>query len=560
MSLRTRLALFAALVVLAAVILDALLQQAVAGRALDRGRRELAHGVADTLAKTIAFVAARDRERPTDREDSPDVDATEPRNLDLDRLDLDLLIDDLLAGRRETAGSPVAVGDLREVRVLDARLGTVVGRSCDATGTRTDTPAALDEIDAALARDCLAAGHAVGRADGGVYRAAAPVRLQTGGAVVVAVAPAAAGLAAWWPLAAAGAAAVAAGLAAVAAAAWLARSPGAALGEATTVAGAVAAGDLGGAVVARGGLEERRLGAAVAAMTAAVAAAGERVRRAASRLAAAEGEVAAAFDRQGRAGDGVRGAARGVTASARGIARTADELLAATGEVAGVARDASRTAAAGRSGLAGMSESMHALDEAMNAFNRKLATISQRAAGVTAVVTTIAKVADQTNLLSVNATIEAEKAGEAGRGFRIVAQEIRRLADQTALATKDIERLVRDMQAAVAGGTTEMDRFRGEVSHRIGEVAGVGEKLGGVLAPVEAVARSLEQVHGGMETLSRHAREVSDGLGGLDGEAAGSAAAAAEISAALDEVRGSIAELAAAAAWFRTEPGISGGS
>jgi len=78
-------------------------------------------------------------------------------------------------------------------------------------------------------------------------------------------------------------------------------------------------------------------------------------------------------------------------------------------------------------------------------------------------ITTIAKVAEQTNLLSVNATIEAEKAGESGRGFRIVAQEIRRLADQTAQATKDIERMVRDMQAAVAGGTMEMDRFRNEV-------------------------------------------------------------------------------------------------
>jgi FAD/FMN-containing dehydrogenase len=135
------------------------------------------------------------------------------------------------------------------------------------------------------------------------------------------------------------------------------------------------------------------------------------------------------------------------------------------------------------------------LDDAMNAFTRKLATISQRASGITAVVTTIAKVAEQTNLLSVNATIEAEKAGESGRGFRIVAQEIRRLADQTALATKDIERMVRDMQAAVAGGTMEMDRFRNEVNGRIGEVAEVSEKLGRVIEPVQSVTHALEQVH-----------------------------------------------------------------
>ncbi|NCX98185.1 MAG: methyl-accepting chemotaxis protein, partial [Planctomycetia bacterium] len=229
---------------------------------------------------------------------------------------------------------------------------------------------------------------------------------------------------------------------------------------------------------------------------------------------------------------------------------TGEQLLTATGGVMKVARDAAGVADEGRDGLERMTASMQQLDEAMNAFTRKLATISQRASGITSVVTTIAKVAEQTNLLSVNATIEAEKAGEAGRGFRIVAQEIRRLADQTAQATKDIERMVRDMQAAVAGGTMEMDRFRNEVSGRIGEVAEVSEKLGRVIEPVQSVTRALEQVHEGMEAQSQGARQIREAMESLRGDAAESAASLDVFTASLAGLHDAIRELEADATRF----------
>jgi methyl-accepting chemotaxis protein WspA len=203
-----------------------------------------------------------------------------------------------------------------------------------------------------------------------------------------------------------------------------------------------------------------------------------------------------------------------------------------------------------------MAASMQQLDEAMNAFTRKLATISQRASGITAVVTTIAKVADQTNLLSVNATIEAEKAGESGRGFRIVAQEIRRLADQTALATKDIERMVRDMQAAVASGTMEMDRFRNEVSARIGEVSQVSEQLGQIIEPVKSVTQSLETVHDGMRTQAVGVRQIRDAMEKLRAGAGESASSTVIFASTLADLRRSIAELNAESARFLTADGL----
>jgi methyl-accepting chemotaxis protein WspA len=322
------------------------------------------------------------------------------------------------------------------------------------------------------------------------------------------------------------------------------------LAEAAAVAEAIAAGDLSREVILGGQNEPGRLLAAFVAMQHAVGSLVGRIKSAGERLVTVEAEAASALVTQERAVGGFSGSAHEISAAVAEISATSEQLLEATGGLMEVARDAASVADEGRGGLESMTASMHQLDEAMNAFTRKLATISQRASGITSVVTTIAKVAEQTNLLSVNATIEAEKAGESGRGFRIVAQEIRRLADQTALATKDIERMVRDMQAAVAGGTMEMDRFRNEVSGRIGEVAEVSEKLGRIIEPVQSVTHSLEQVHEGMEAQSQGARQIRDAMESLRGDAAESASSLTVFTAALQELRAAIGELNTEASRF----------
>ena len=130
-------------------------------------------------------------------------------------------------------------------------------------------------------------------------------------------------------------------------------------------------------------------------------------------------------------------------------------------------------------------------------------------------MTTIAKVADQTNLLSVNAAIEAEKAGEQGRGFLVVAREIRRLADQTASATVDIESMVREMQSAVGAGVMEMDRFAEKVRRGVDEVVASSRQMAEVIAQVEANAARFRIVADGMASQSQGAATISDSMGGL---------------------------------------------
>src|SRR3979409_1551642 len=119
--------------------------------------------------------------------------------------------------------------------------------------------------------------------------------------------------------------------------------------------------------------------------------------------------------------------------------------------------------------------------DAAGTINAKLTVLSEKAGNISQVVTTITKVADQTNLLSLNAAIEAEKAGEYGRGFAVVATEIRRLADQTAAATYDIEQMVKEMQSAVSAGVMGMDKFSEEVRRGVEVVGQVSEELAQII-------------------------------------------------------------------------------
>ena len=130
-------------------------------------------------------------------------------------------------------------------------------------------------------------------------------------------------------------------------------------------------------------------------------------------------------------------------------------------------------------------------------------------------VTTITKVADQTNLLSLNAAIEAEKAGDYGRGFSVVAVEIRRLADQTAVATSDIEQTVKEMQSAAAAGVMGMDKFSEEVRRGVEVVHQVGEELSQIVQHVQTLTPSFENASEGMQSQSLGAQQISDSLAQL---------------------------------------------
>lgn len=247
-------------------------------------------------------------------------------------------------------------------------------------------------------------------------------------------------------------------------------------------------------------------------------------------------EIAATSKQQQATATETAATATEIGATSREIAATSRDLVRTMTEVSSAADQASVLAGSGQQGLARMEDTMHSVMGAADLVNAKLAILNEKAGNINQVVVTIVKVADQTNLLSLNAAIEAEKAGEYGRGFAVVATEVRRLADQTAVATYDIEQMVREIQSAVSAGVMGMDKFSEEVRRGMAEVQQVGEQLSQIIHQVQALAPRVLMVNEGMQAQATGAEQINHALVQLGDASSQTVESLRQASFAIDEL------------------------
>ncbi len=268
-----------------------------------------------------------------------------------------------------------------------------------------------------------------------------------------------------------------------------------------------------------------------------------KVRESSLQVLSAASQIAATARQQESTVQSLNSATTEIAAAVREISATGKELSGTMNEVNGRARQAADLAGAGRERLGSMERTMQQLVESTGSISSKLAVIREKADNITHVVTTITKVADQTNLLSINAAIEAEKAGEYGRGFLVVAREIRRLADQTAVATLDIENMVRLMQDAVSAGVMQMDKFSEEVRSGVGRVAEINGQTGQIITEVAALSDRFGTVNEGMHNQSLGAQQINEAMGSIASNVRQTSAALEEFNKATYHLRASIEQL-----------------
>ncbi|MCU0546090.1 MAG: methyl-accepting chemotaxis protein [Oscillatoriaceae cyanobacterium Prado104] len=227
---------------------------------------------------------------------------------------------------------------------------------------------------------------------------------------------------------------------------------------------------------------------------------------------------------------------REVESTSQTIAVTSKQLTQILEGITSTFQTTAMAAEGGQRNLGQMENTMRDLASATISISGKLSDISQKANNINRIITTITKVADQTNLLSLNAAIEAEKAGKYGMGFAVVAREIRRLADQTAVANLDIEKMVKEMQAAVSNGVTEMDNFTEEVNRTVEDVESVSWQLTEIIEQVQAIAPRFAAVNRGMEGQSSGAQQISEVMVNLIKNSLETAGALREINGAISQL------------------------
>jgi methyl-accepting chemotaxis protein WspA len=276
-----------------------------------------------------------------------------------------------------------------------------------------------------------------------------------------------------------------------------------------------------------------------------------KAQRSAIQVATSVTEIAATSKQQQATASEVAATTTEIGATSREIAATSRDLVRTMTEVSAAADQTASLADGGHNDLSRMESTMRGVVDAAGSVNAKLAVLNEKASNINQVVTTINKVADQTNLLSLNAAIEAEKAGEYGRGFAVVATEIRRLADQTAVATYDIEQIVREIQSSVAAGVMGMDKFSEEVRRGMVDMQQVGEQLSQIIQHVQTLAPRVQMVNEGMQAQATGAEQINLALSQLADATQQTVESLRQSSVAIDDLNSVAGDLRGSVTRFR---------
>lgn len=318
---------------------------------------------------------------------------------------------------------------------------------------------------------------------------------------------------------------------------FVAGSIGRPIERAADTARAIADGDLSADVRVFGAGEPRALLEAMRRSVAGLVALLRRVQAAGGSLGESARVLRGAAREQDETTQTLRASGAQIATAVRQIGAAHEELVRSMHVVERAVRAANGSAAEGRVALARLSDEIDAVRSGAGNVSARLDAIRTGAEHLAGVVAGMAKVANQTNLLSVNAAMEAERAGDAGAGFRAVAVEIRRLATLTADATLAIERIVAEMQSAVAAGVEDMASHAKGVEGGTASIAALGDRFGSVIGGVEQLGGEVERVARGVDAQAIGIAEVSRALAALSDGAARTADAATrfiETSAALE--------------------------
>jgi methyl-accepting chemotaxis protein len=304
-----------------------------------------------------------------------------------------------------------------------------------------------------------------------------------------------------------------------------------------------------------------------------IAAAGEQVGTATAQNGVAVQQVSQAIDNVARGSQDASRAAESTTDAvtqlrqvidgiARGAAdqaRQAQEVSATAGQmaagVAQVADDAQevtatseRTRATAEQGAAAVRETVTGMTEITTAVGRaatKVEELGKLGEQIGSVVETIDDIAEQTNLLALNAAIEAARAGEQGRGFAVVADEVRKLAERSQRETKAISDLITGVQAGTRDAVAAMELGSRMVDQGTRRAEQAGAALSDILAAAGGTAAQIARIAGSAREMSVGARSVVDAMASISAVVEENSAATEEMAAQAEDVSRAAESIAA---------------
>jgi methyl-accepting chemotaxis protein len=261
--------------------------------------------------------------------------------------------------------------------------------------------------------------------------------------------------------------------------------------------------------------------------------------------------TASSTEQMGRA---IEGVARGAQDQAGSITKAASITTEISNAIQKVstgaqtsAQGASQAAETARSGARIVEETiqgMQSIKTKVGLSAEKVAEMGRRSNEIGAIVETIDDIASQTNLLALNAAIEAARAGEHGKGFAVVADEVRKLAERSSTATKEIGNLIRGIQQTISEAVSAMDEGAKEVENGVMRTNQSEQALSSIMQAAETVKQQIEQIAGAAQAISNSSNELVSAMDSVSAVVEENTAATEEMSASSSEVNEAVEAIA----------------
>ncbi|MBU0517239.1 MAG: PAS domain-containing protein [Proteobacteria bacterium] len=270
-----------------------------------------------------------------------------------------------------------------------------------------------------------------------------------------------------------------------------------------------------------------------------------RLASSASEISASTEEMSAGADLQSRT---MESAAQTVEQMNATVGRTADNAAAGAEE----AKATGDIALEGGTMVARTVEAINQTSEGVTEVAGTVADLSKKSEEIEKVVRVIEDIADQTNLLALNAAIEAARAGDAGRGFSVVAEEVRKLAEKTTGATREVAETVRAIQDSTAATVTRMEQTQANVTQGVELASQAGEVLDQIVERVGKVSVMMSEIAQATEEQSAAMKDLGQNVDGMASGAKEAAAAVGEAAQAANSLSDLAAKLTDIVVRFKT--------